>query len=137
MTQRDNNATQRAGMKPRDGFTLISVLVAVMLLSVGIMALAGSQLYAVRTARIESARTQTIQLLSAYAEEVRARDPWSLADEGPTAVDETGTPNGAGNFRRLLQVSDEGTQLLRARLSMWTLQGDTVRIETLIFKVVQ
>jgi type IV pilus assembly protein PilV len=130
-------------MKQREGFTLVSVIVAVMLLSVGIMALANAQFYAVRRASLENQKTLAIQLLSAYAEEIRSRDPWTLANEGPVTIDSTGAVNAQGKFVRRLVVSDEAAQLLRAQL--WVVpiranaaaaRGDTVRLETMIFKVI-
>lgn len=121
----------------REGFTLISVIVAIVLLSVGIMALASAQFTAVRQARIEIQRTQAIQLVSAYAEEVRARNPWTLTNEGPTAIDSTGTVNAQGTFTRRVIVTDENQQLLRAVITVQPTGSKAVKVETLIFKVGQ
>ena len=118
----------------REGFTLISVIIAIVLLSVGVMALAGAQFTAVRQARLELQRTQAIQLVSAYAEEVRARNPWTLTNEGPTTIDSTGAVNAAGRFTRRVVVTDEGSQLLRAVITVQPRAAKVVRVETLIFK---
>jgi Tfp pilus assembly protein PilV len=121
----------------RDGFTLISVLIAITLLSVGIMALAGAQFTAVRQTRLELQRTQAIQLVSAYAEEIRARNPWTLTNEGPTSIDSTGAVSAQGTYTRRVVVTDEGTQLLRAVITVQPRAAKAVRIETLIFKGAQ
>ncbi|HKS07032.1 MAG TPA: prepilin-type N-terminal cleavage/methylation domain-containing protein [Gemmatimonadaceae bacterium] len=118
----------------RDGFTLISVIIAITLLSVGVMALAGAQFTAVRQTRLELQRTQAIQLVSAYAEEIRSRNPWTLTNEGPVSVDSTGAVNPAGRYTRRVVVTDEGTQLLRAVITVQPRNAKVVRIETLIFK---
>jgi Tfp pilus assembly protein PilV len=121
----------------RDGFTLISVMVAITLLSVGVLALASAQFTAVRQARIELQRTQAIQLVSAYAEEIRARNPWTLTNEGPIAIDSTGAVNAQGTFTRRVVVTEEGTQLMRAVITVQPRASKAVKIETLIFKVGQ
>ena len=118
----------------RDGFTLISVIIAITLLSVGVMALAGAQYTAVRQTRLELQRTQAIQLVSAYAEEIRARNPWTLTNEGPVSIDSTGAVNAAGRYTRRVVVTDEGSQLLRAVITVQPRNAKVVRIETLIFK---
>lgn len=118
----------------RDGFTLISVLIAITLLSIGVMALASAQYTAVRQTRLELQRTQAIQLVSAYAEEVRARNPWTLTNEGPIAIDSTGAVNPAGTYTRRVVVTDEGSLLLRAVITIQPRNAKPVRVETLIFK---
>jgi type IV pilus assembly protein PilV len=121
----------------RAGFTLVSVMVAIVLLSVGIMALARTQFMVVRVTRQENSRSQALQLATMYLEEVRARDAWSLANEGPSTIDSTGAINVNGVFTRQLTVSQLGTQLLRVQLSVTPRMANPVRIETMIFRVSQ
>jgi Tfp pilus assembly protein PilV len=123
-------------MKNRDGFTLISVIIAVTLLSVGILALANSMYHVVRVTRIENQRTHALQIATLYMEEVRSRNPWTLASEGPTMVDSLGTANASGTFTRQMTVTSENAQLVRVVLTV-TPRGTTrhIRLTTLIFKV--
>ncbi len=121
----------------RQGFTLISVMVALVLLSVGIMALARTQFMVVRVTRQENARSQALQLATMYLEEVRARDAWSLSSEGPSTIDSTGVVNASGTFTRQLTVTPMGSQLLRVQLAITPRRASPVRIETMIFRVSQ
>jgi Tfp pilus assembly protein PilV len=118
----------------RTGFTLISVLFALTLLSIGIMALARLQFTITRVAREESSRTTALQLAASYLEEVRARDPWSLANEGPHPVDSTGIVNAGGTFTRQLIVGSINPQLLRVRVAVTPTQARPVTLETMIFR---
>jgi type IV pilus assembly protein PilV len=123
-------------MKQRKGFTLISVIIAMVLLSVGIMALANSMFFVAKVTRTEIQRTQALQLASQYIEEVRARDPWTLATEAPALIDSTGALNAQGTFTRGMVVSDEGLQLLRVVLTVTPRNNvHPIKLTTLIFKV--
>jgi Tfp pilus assembly protein PilV len=119
----------------RGGFTLISVLAAITLLSIGIMALARLQFTITRVAREENSRTTALQLATSYLEEIRARDPWTLANEGPLAIDSTGTVNPSGTYARQLTISNLGTQLLRVSVAVTPAQARPVTLETMIFRV--
>ena len=119
----------------RAGFTLISVLVAITLLSVGIMALARMQFTIVRVTREESSRTMALQLATTYLEEVRSRDPWTLSTEAATAIDSTGAVNAAGTFTRQLTVTNLGTQLLRVTVAVTPRDARAISLQTMIFRV--
>ena len=127
-------------MKKREGFTLISVMIAVVMLSVGIMALAKTQFLVVQQTRIDAQREQSLQLASMYIEILRTRDPWTITSEGPNVIDETGAIVAGGKFTRTLTASDEGPQLLRITLTVTPNTGRvadrrTVTLHTFIFKV--
>ena len=119
----------------RAGFTLISVLVAITLLSIGIMALARMQFTITRVTREESSRTMALQLATTYLEEVRSRDPWTLSTEAATAIDSTGAVNAAGAFTRQLTVTNLGTQLLRVTVAVTPREARAISLQTMIFRV--
>ncbi len=121
----------------RAGFTLVSVMVAILLLSVGIMALAQTQFLVVKVTRQEAARSQALQLATTYLEEVRARNAWLLTNEGPSLIDSLGTVNANGTFTRQLTVTPQGTQLLRVQLAVTPRLGNPVILQTMIFRVSQ
>lgn len=125
-------------MKQREGFTLISVMVAVVLLSIGVMSLAKTQFMIAKVTNRQNQREQALELASEYLEEVRARDPWGLTNEATAAIDSTGAVNSAGKFTRTMTVADQGTQLESVRLVVRPRYGvsmDSVVINTMIFKV--
>ena len=73
-----NKAQRRA----EGGFTLISVMIALVMLTVGLMALAKVQTSLVRTERDLSLRQIALSVARSYTEELRSRDPWSLVTRG-------------------------------------------------------
>jgi type IV pilus modification protein PilV len=119
----------------RAGFTLISVLVAITLLSIGIMALARMQFTITRVTREESSRTMALQLATTYLEMVRTRDPWTVSSEAATAIDSTGVVAAGGTFTRQLTVVNLGTQLLRVTVAVTPRQARPVYLQTMIFRV--
>lgn len=120
--------------RARQGFTMISVLVAVTLLTIGLLALTRTQVAIVSTQANESWRTAGLAAARAYMEEVRARDPWGLTSEGAVTLDATGNV-GAGPLTRTLDVADQGGNLLRVRVRVAsTRQTAPVELVTYIYR---
>jgi type IV pilus assembly protein PilV len=117
------------------GFTLVSVLIAMVMLAVGLEALARSQTVMVSMqGRMASAGT-ALGIARSYLEQVRGRDPWSLASESPVAVDELGVPSGTGKYTRSLTVSLDADNLVRATITVtYPRQGLPVQLVTLIYR---
>jgi type IV pilus modification protein PilV len=103
--------TARRGM--RRGFTLISVLVAVVMLSVGLLALAKVQSTLVKTQRDTNLRSVALTVARSYVEEIRSRDPWTLASEAPVQVDLQGRAAAGGPLTRSTTVIEDTDNLLR------------------------
>lgn len=97
----------------RAGFTLISVIIAVVLLTIGLMALSRTQTALLATQATMSSRSSALEIGRAYMEEVRARDPWTVTSEGVTRLRLDGTPGADGPFRRSLSVTETESNLLR------------------------
>ncbi|HMU62400.1 MAG TPA: prepilin-type N-terminal cleavage/methylation domain-containing protein [Gemmatimonadales bacterium] len=116
------------------GFTLISVIMAVVILSIGIMALGRSQAMLVRAQATSASRDVALGIARNYVEEVRSRTT-QPASEGATAVDETGTASAGGHYSRSLTVSDLGDGLYQAICSVTYPRGQQpVQIITLIYR---
>lgn len=120
----------------RAGFTLISVIIAMVLLSVGVLALAGATQVSMRVVNTENLRNASLQLARSYLEQVRGRDPDLIVTESATRIDETGATNPAGRFTRTLTVSAmTDTTLIRVRVDVASLAGTRpVSMETLVFR---
>ncbi len=99
----------RAVQRVRDerGFGMVSVLVAMVLLAVGVVALSSSSAFLVSLQTDASARSTASAIGVAYMEEVKQRPASSLASESPTAVNEIGEADSLGVFIRTLTVSDD------------------------------
>lgn len=116
------------------GFTLVSVIMAVVILSVGILALGRSQAMLVRAQATSEARNVALGIARNYIEEVRSRTAIP-ASEGATVVDETGTVSGGGHYSRSLTVSDLGNGLYQATCNVTYPRGtQPVQIVTLIYR---
>lgn len=116
------------------GFTLISVIMAVVILSIGIMALGRSQAMLVRAQATSAQRDVALGIARNYVEEVRSRTTVP-ASEGATAVDETGTAVGGGKYSRSLTITDLGDNLYRASCDVTYPRGPSpVTIITLIYR---
>jgi Tfp pilus assembly protein PilV len=127
--------TLTKSLRNEGGFTLISVLIAIVMLSVGLVALARSQAMLMTTQnRLANANT-ALSIARGYMEQVRGRDPWTLATEPPIAVDELGVANVAGTYRRSMDVTLDATNLARVTVTVtFPRQTQPVQVITLIYR---
>ncbi len=113
----------------RSGFTLVSVLVAIMLLTVGLLALARTQTAIVASQADEGWRTSALAAARSYMEEVRARDPWTLESEAAVTLDDVGQVAASGPLRRSLVVVEKGANLLEVRVTVGTTRPSVSPVE--------
>lgn len=90
-----------------DGFGLISVLVAMVLLAVGVVALSSSSAFLMSMQTDTSIRSTATSIAIAYMEDTKRRPPRTLTSEGPTRVDEIGVEADEGLFVRSLTVVED------------------------------
>ena len=122
-------------LRNEGGFSLISVLIAIVMLSVGLVALARSQSMLMTTQnRLANANT-ALSIARGYMEQVRGRDPWTLATEPPVAVDELGVVNAGGTYQRSMDVTLDASNLARVTVRV-TFPRQTMPVEviTLIYR---
>ena len=91
-------------MRREDGFTIISVLVAIVMLSMGILALSHSGAQAMAAQTLAGNRSTALGIGRAYMEAVRSRPPDQVQSESPIKVDATGTTSPNGVFTRSVEV---------------------------------
>lgn len=121
--------------RSRAGFSLVSVMVAVVILVVGLLALARAQTALAASQGTAAVRNRAVDLARAYMEQVRARPPATLAAEGATRVDSLGLPAADGTYTRTLLVEQQATNLLQVRVRVDYPRARTpVEIATLIFR---
>jgi type IV pilus assembly protein PilV len=117
------------------GFTLISVLIAVVMLSVGLLALAKVQSSIVRTQRETALRSVALSVARSYVEEIRSRDPWTLASEAPVQVDLRGQVAAAGPLTRRTIVTQDAVNLLRITVQVdYPGQRQPVQLITMAYR---
>jgi Tfp pilus assembly protein PilV len=110
------NRRTRVRTRSRRGFTLISMLVALVLLTVGVMALAQANAATITVSTRTANRGVALSVGRAYLEELRTRDPWSLQNEPAVRVDATGTPAANGAYTRSMQATVLRPNLLQLRV---------------------
>jgi type IV pilus assembly protein PilV len=98
------------------GFTLISVLLAVMMLTIGLVALARTQTILIATESGVASRAVALAVATGYLEQLRGIDPSKLASEGAVAVDADGQPAPDGPYQRSTEVTLDQTNLVRLRV---------------------
>jgi type IV pilus assembly protein PilV len=108
----------RRAASPRQGFTLVSMIVAIVLLTVGIMALANANTNTIKYQAMAQNRTNAVAIARAYLEEVRSRDPWTIESEGVERVGADGIADGNGAFLRSMEVEEERNNLLKLELTV-------------------
>lgn len=117
------------------GFTLVSVMIAVCLLSLGLMALAKAQGVLARSETDTANRSSALAIAQGYTEVVRSRDPATLVSETATLVDANGTVNLGGKYSRSTTVSSDAPNLLRVIVTVTYPRAQSpLQIVTLIYK---
>ncbi len=136
---------KRAPVLTRDvqGFGLVSVLVAMVLLAVGVVALSSSSAFLVSLQTDASARSTAAAIGVSYMEEVKQRPPGTLASESPMSVNELGDADATGVFVRTLTVVDDPSspEVARATVDVKYPAGmgrmRTISLVTLIYRGIE
>ena len=117
-------------LRSLSGFGIVSVLVAVVLLAVGIVALSSSSAFIVSMQTDAAERSRASAIAVTYMEQVKTRLPTEISSESPVRVDETGEPDENGAFIRSLVVTPEADtpDVVRA-----TVRTRTLELVTFIF----
>ncbi len=88
------------------GFSLLSVLIAVILMGVGVAAVSSTSVYLLSLQTEASVRSAATGLAVTYMEEVKTRPTNSLASEAVQTINELGRPDASGQFTRELKISN-------------------------------
>ncbi len=121
--------------RAKSGFTLISVMVALVMLSVGLLALAKVQSSLVKTQRDTNLRATALTVARSYVEDLRSRDPWTLATEAAVKVDLQGRPAAAGPLTRSTTVTQDSANLLRITVQVdYPGQNQPVQLITMAYR---
>jgi Tfp pilus assembly protein PilV len=100
------------------GFTLVSVMIAVILLNLGLIALAKTQGLLARSQGDTANRSTALAIAQGYTEVIRSRDPLTLASEAPVQVDAEGLPAAGGRYSRATTVTADAANLLRVEVKV-------------------
>jgi hypothetical protein len=98
------------------GYGMVSVLIAIVLLSVGVVVLSSSSVFLSSLKNEASVRSVAATVALTYMEELKTRERVTLASEDPLRVNEKGEPDENGAFLRVLEVSSEPSVVESVRL---------------------
>ncbi len=115
------------------GYSLISVIVAIVLLSVGILSLSQLLTQSVSMQTIIGSRTTALDVARSYMEEVRGLDPLLVEAVPAVRVNERGEVDSNGLFTRELTVSTVTLHLMEATVIVTVPQSNPIRLVTWIY----
>jgi type IV pilus assembly protein PilV len=141
MTARARATMRRARTsrrRRRAGYSLISTMMAMVILAIGVMALAGASTNAVTVQTMAQNRTHAISIARSHLETLRMGDPWDVETEAAVAVDADGAPSGDGGFRRAVTVTELRRNLMQVVVTVEFPNGNApVVLTTTIFRGAQ
>jgi hypothetical protein len=117
------------------GFTLVSVIVAVVLLSFGMLAMARAQSMLAVVEHNTGNRATAVALASGYLEQLRSRDPWTLTSESLVSVNAEGQLAPEGPFLRSTLVTLDNSNLVRVIVTVgYPRSVNPIVLQTLIYR---
>lgn len=121
--------------KARRGFTLVSMIVAIILLAVGLSSLASANASTIKLQTLAQNRTNAIAIGRAYLEQVRTRDPWLVETEAAVRLGAEGTPEANGPYVRTMTVTETRQNLVKIDVKVDYPRAQTpVLLTTLLFR---
>jgi len=127
-------------LRSKRGFALINVIIALVLLSIAVMALSGSSILALAIHTDSAVSSTATAIATSYLEEVKARRPATIVSESPVRVSGAGVVDSAGVYTRSLDVvAEEGlasTKRLTVRIEYPSGRGrtGTVQLVTVMYE---
>ena len=121
-------------MRNENGFTVLELVVALILLGVAIFSLAQTSMVSMNAQTHASMRTTAAALSKSYMEEVKTRDPTTLANESSVLVNEWGDSDSLAVFTRTMTVDSVAENLSRVTIEVAYPKSDVpVVMETIIY----
>lgn len=105
------------------------------LLGVGVSALAHANGQTVTLQTLAQNRTNAIAIGRGYLELVRTRDPWTVESEGAVSVDADGQEAANGRYTRTMTVTSHRQNLIRIEIVIDYPRGQQpIRLHTMLFR---
>jgi type IV pilus modification protein PilV len=121
-------------MRRESGFTLISVLIAMVLLSVGVMALSRAGGEAIAARSTASIKVNALAIARGHLERIRAQPPQDVVAESPVQVDDAGLPSSGGPYSRSVVVDALDLTLIKVTVIVdYPRATQPVELVTLIY----
>ena len=124
-----------AGRRRRAGSSLVSTMMAMVLLAIGVMALAGASTNTVSVQTMAQNRTHAVAIARSHLETLRMGNPWDVETEAAVAVDADGVASGDGRFSRAVTVTELRRNLVQVMVSVTFPKGNSpVVLTTTLFR---
>lgn len=121
--------------RARKGFTLISMMVAMVLLIVGVSALGTANASTITLQTLAQNRTNAIALARSYVEEVRTRDPWLVESESAVRLNADGVASSTGAYVRSMIVRETRNNLVEIEIRLdYPRATQPVKLTTSLFR---
>ena len=121
--------------RARRGFTLVSMIVAIILLAVGLSSLASANASTIKLQTLAQNRTNAIAIGRSYLEQVRTRDPWLVETEPAVRLGAEGTPESDGPYVRTMTVTETRQNLVKIEVQVdYPRAQSPVLLTTLLFR---
>jgi hypothetical protein len=115
------------------GFGMVGVIVAMMMLSVGILSMSGVLTQSVGMQTISAQRTSALTIAQTTMEVIRGMDPTTVVAQAAVAVNEDGIPDAAGVFTREVTIGDPGRNLIEVTVIVTAPRSRPIRLVTWIY----
>ncbi len=115
------------------GFSLVSVLVALILLSVGVLSVSNVLTQSLAMQTIGSQRNQAIYIAQTMMEEIRGMDPLTITAVPLQRVDESGQPDASGVYTREVTLSAPGSNLVGVTVIVTAPRTNPIRLTTWVY----
>ncbi len=120
-------------LRPDAGFGLVSVMVAIVLLSIGVLSLSQLLTQSVVMQTIVATRTMGLDVARSYMEEVKGLDPLTVAAQPEVRVNERGEDDANGLFTRELIVTMVSLHLIEATVIVTLPRSNPITLVTWIY----
>jgi len=116
------------------GYSLVSVLIALLLLSVGVLSLSSVLTQSLSMQTVMATRTSALYVAQTHLELLKSQDPVSLASEAVVQVDGRGNPDAGGAFSREVTVASAGRNLMEVVVIVTTPRStNPIRLVTWVY----
>jgi len=129
----DDERIERAGSRADAGYGLVGVIVALVLLSVGVLSVSNVLTQSIVMQTIASQRTIALSIAQSAMEDIRAIDPTTVTAQALVTVDERGVPDVNGIFTRETTVTNAGSNLVEVTVIVTAPRSSPIRLVTWIF----
>jgi hypothetical protein len=100
------------------GYGMVSVLVAIVLLSAGVVVLSTSSVFLTSLRNEASVRSVAASLALGYMEGIKTRDRTTLVSEDPAKINEKGELDEGGDFLRVVDVAPDPSVVESVRVKV-------------------